>query len=302
MNHTVLLTGATGLFGTAFLRKTKTNRHSTVIGICRTVPKDDGAETYIPADIRDKKTVRRIITEIRPECIVHAASIGNVDICQRQKKEAWATNVLGTRYVLESAKLVGAGVIFLSTNAVYDGKRPPFAERSPRQPLDYYGKTKVTSENEIQSRRARAVIVRLMTMYGWHRPEQRKNPVTWMIESLENRQHLRVVNDIYNNHLYVSQAVDSVLAIIAKQPWGESYNIAGRDCISRYQLALAVADVFGFDTTRIAPVSSDAFKTLAPRPKNTCFATDTMVRELGIVPLGVREGLTMMKTHQYASR
>ena len=133
-----------------------------------------------------------------------------------------------------------------------------------------------------------------MTMYGWHDKRQRYNPVTWIINELKNKHSLKIVKDIYNNHLYVEQAVDCVLQILKLKIRNETFNIAGKDCISRYQLALKVAYVFSLDKKLIRPVSSNFFKSIAPRPKNTCFVTSKMEKELKIKPLSIRDGLALM--------
>ena len=286
MNLKILLTGATGLFGTAFLSKATKNK-ITVTGISR-------RHSINPADITDGEKIIDIITNISPDVILHAASIGNVDYCETHKNEAWQVNVGGTRNIITAARLSGSKLIFFSTNAVYDGEKPPFDEKAERHPIDYYGMTKEISEEDIKKSKISWVIVRLMTMYGWHDKNQRYNPVTWIIDELRKNHKMNVVDDVYNNHLYVGQAVDTVLQIIKLQKWNEIYNVAGRDCISRYQLALEVADVFSLDNKLINPVKSSFFKTIAPRPKNTCFKTTKMETELKIIPLSIREGLQRM--------
>lgn len=289
MTPKILLTGATGLFGSYFLTAALRNKKIKVFGLSRKTTRN-----LISADITDRKKIINIVQTIKPDIILHAASIGNVDYCEKHKKEAWQVNVEGTRNIIKAVKLTDSKVIFFSTNAVYDGERSPFDEKAKRHPIDYYGMTKATSEEDIKTSKIPWVIVRLMTMYGWHDKNQRKNPVTWMIDEFKKGHKMNIVSDIYNNHLYAGQAVDTVLQIIKRQKWNEVYNIAGSDCISRYQLALEVADVFSLNKKLIHPVESSFFKTLAPRPKNTCFKTNKMEKELKIRPLSVREGLELM--------
>ncbi len=286
----ILLTGSTGLFGSYFIRKTDKISNIEVIGISR--------RSSNKLDITDKRKTIKLINDINPDVIVHVASIGNVDYCEANPQEAWSVNVEGTRNIIRGAKLTNSVVIFLSSNAVYDGENPFYSEKSRRNPIDFYGKTKLQSENDIKRSGLKSVIVRLITMYGWYDKSQRKNPVIWIIDELNQSHKLNVVNDIFNNHLYVGQAVDAVFQIIKLKKWNEIYNIAGRDCISRYQLALEVADVFSLDNKLINPVKSSFFQTLAPRPKNTCFLTSKMERDLSIKPLSVREGLRLMKEDQ----
>lgn len=297
MEYRILLTGVTGLFGYNFLAKIKKSNQFSVFGISRKKILNRNLNRYkfFPADITtNTKKIINIIKKINPDIILHAASIGNVDFCETHKKEAWRTNVFGTRNIIEAAKSVNAKLVFFSTNAVYDGKNPPYSESAKTNPVDFYGKTKMTSEGDVLKSGLTYAIIRLMTMYGWHDKHQRFNPVTWMMDEMKKNHKLNVVSDIYNNHLYVGQAVEAVLKIIKLKKWNEVYNIAGLDCISRYQLAQEVADVFSFNKKLINPVKSIFFKTIAPRPQNTCFKTSKMERELKISPIRVHEGLKRM--------
>lgn len=301
MNRKILLTGVTGLFGSAFLARTLKDNKYIITGISRIQISNKKLNScnFISADIRNGKKIIDIIQNIKPDIILHAASIGNVDYCETHKKEAWHINVEGTRNIIKAAELTGSKLIFFSTNAVYDGQTPPYNELARKHPIDYYGLTKVISEEDVKKSKISWAIARLMTMYGWHDKSQRSNPVTWIIDELRRNRKIKVVSDIYNNHLYAGQAVDAVLQIIRLKRWNEIYNIAGKDCISRYQLALDVADVFSLDKKLISPVKSSFFRTIAPRPKNTCFKTAKIEKELRIIPLSIREGLKLMQHEQH---
>lgn len=245
-------------------------------------------------DIKNKTKVVNFIKKTNPKIIIHAASLGNVDYCEENPNEAYKVNVEGTQNIADAAKAVNAKIIFLSSNAVYDGDNPLYDEKKITKPIDVYGKTKVEGEKLIIKSNLNYCILRLITIYGWPQPGGRVNPVTWVIDNLKKRQRINVVNDIYNNHLWAGQAAEVIWEVIKRNIEG-MYNIAGADCISRYDLALKVAKVFELDSSLINPVSSDFFKSIAKRPKNTCFNTKKMEKELDIKPLSVDEGLKLMK-------
>lgn len=277
----IVFTGITGLLGGYFL-KSKDPSYE-IIGVSSKI-----------IDIADKRKVLDFIKKGNPKIIIHAASLGNVDYCEKNPNEAYKVNVEGTKNIIKAAKQIKAKIIFLSSNAVYDGVNPPYDEKSMTNPIDVYGKTKVEGEELIIKSNLNYCILRLITMYGWPQLGGRTNPVTWVIDNLKKGQRINVVNDIYNNHLWAGQAAEVLWKIIEKNI-KEVYNIAGADCISRYDLALKVAKVFDLDSSLISPVSSDFFKSIAKRPKNTCFNTEKMEKELGIKPLGIDEGLRLMK-------
>ncbi|MEK7616880.1 MAG: SDR family oxidoreductase [Patescibacteria group bacterium] len=277
----IVFTGITGLLGGYFLKGGDLNFEITGVS-----SKD--------FNISDKKKVLDFVNDLNPRIIVHAASAGNVDYCEKHPDEAYAVNVEGTRNIIEAAKKINAKIIFLSSNAIYDGDSAPYDEKKIPNPVDIYGKTKVEGEKLIIKSDLKYVILRLITMYGWPQKGGRQNPVTWMIDNLKREQRINVVNDIYNNHLWAGQAAEALWEVIRENISGV-YNIAGADCISRYDLALKVAEVFGLDQSLISPVTSDFFKNIAKRPKNTCFNTSKMEKQLGIKPLSIIQGLNLMK-------
>lgn len=291
MTSQIVFTGITGLLGRYFLNFEHPNYE--IIGLCNRKLQTD-PKSFYKIDITKEK-LQDFIKKVSPEIIVHAASLGNVDYCEIYPKEAYKINVEGTRKIVEAAKQVGAKIIYLSTNAIYDGANPPYDEESKHNPIDIYGKTKLEGEKLIKKSNLEFVILRLITMYGWPYLGRRNNPVTWMIENLKRGKRINVVNDIYNNHLWANQAAETVWKVVKEDIKNDVFNIGGRDCISRYDLALKVAKVFKFDSSLITSVTSDFFKNIAKRPKDTCFNTKKIEKKLGLKPLSIDKGLTLMK-------
>jgi len=292
---TVLFTGATGLLGRYFFKITPSAYK--LIGTYNKNLKFK-KKNFLKLDITHKNEVLTLFKKVNPDVVVHAASLGNVDYCETHKEEAYSVNVLGTKNVLSACKQVGTKIIFTSSNAVYDGVNSPFSENSKAKPLDVYGKTKIEGEKLVKKTGIPFVILRLMTMYGWPPGGGRSNPVGWVIGQLRNKQRIHVVSDIFNNHLYAGQAAEVVWQLIKKNKQNEIYNLAGAGCISRFDLALKVAEIFNLDRSLITPVRSDFFKNIAKRPKNTCFNTAKIERDLGIKPLNVAAGLKLMKNER----
>lgn len=288
----IVFTGITGLLGGYFLKTKKSGYRIIGIGN-KNIPQNN--DNFFQVDITNKKQVLDFINKINPSVIIHAASIGNVDYCERNPDEAYKVNIEGTKNIINAAKKAKAKIIFLSSNAVFDGNNPPYDETSLLNPVDVYGKTKAEGERLIENSNLDFCILRLMTMYGWPQLGGRKNPVTWIIDSLKKGESINVVNDIYNNHLWAGQASETIWKIIKNNKYKNTYNIAGADQVSRYELALKVARIFNLDSSLIKPVSSSFFKGIAKRPKNTCFDTQKMEQQLGIKPLSINEGLKLMR-------
>lgn len=297
-NINCLLTGSTGLLGLSIIRSKPSgiNLFADYYNFpSGSLPYKDKCK-YMTFDIRDKGQILDIFRDISCDMVIHAASIGNVDYCESHKDEAWQTNVEGSRNIMEAAKRYGSFVLFMSSNAVFDGEHPPYKETDKPNPIDYYGKTKLQTETDLAVSGVVHATFRLMTMYGWNHPLERQNPVTWALERLIKGKHINIVNDVYNNHLFVEDAARAVWAAALKKKSG-IFHIAGNEVVSRYQLIDAAAEAFGLDKGLVVPVPSSFFPSIAPRPKNTSYDITKMKKELGVVPLGVTEGLKSMKAN-----
>lgn len=235
--------------------------------------------------------------ESKPDLVIHAASVGSVDYVEHHRQETWEINVGGTQNVGQMCMRHGAKLIFISSNAVFDGERPFYAEDGPINPINYYGQLKVEGERWVQSSCHENAIVRPILMYGWHLPTERGNWVTTWIRMLSQGNRVKVVDDVRSKPLFSCNCADAIWSIIAQNRTG-LFHVAGADHITLYQFALKTGEVFGLDGSLIDPVPSSFFPEIASRPRDTSFDTTKMERILGVKPLGVLEGLTRMKAER----
>ncbi len=291
----IFITGSTGLLGSALLRQAPSAyKLYASYNINTLVP--NVLCSYHHMDITSRALVEKVLSRTKPDVVIHTAALATPDYCDKHQKEAYKTNVVGTKNLLSACKKIDAKMVFITTNGVYDGKKPPYDEQSVANPVDWYGKTKVEAEQEVTDSAVPSIIMRLITMYGWNNPQERQNPVTWQQVILgDNKTPLNMVNDMYNNFLYSEEAASAIWRAVEKGMWGESFNIAGKDCVSRYDFAVQIAKVFGQDDSMIYPVPMSFFKNFVPRPKNTCFNTAKMTRALELAPLSCRQGLKHMR-------
>ena len=294
-NKKVFITGGTGLLGHSLIA-------SAPMGIdvaCTFFP--EGQEDAIAGDcekyyidIKDEKTVVRVVEGVRPDCIIHTASLANVDYVEKNKEEAKTVNLGGTSNIIKACKLVGAKLLYISSNAVFDGTNPPYAEEDAVNPINYYGELKAEEEQLVKKSGLDYAIIRAILMYGWNLPTERKNPVTWLIDALKAGNDISMVDDIFCNPLLVNDCTDVIWKVVTLNKKG-TYHVGGRDEMSRYEFACMTAKVFGFSENRIKPVKNSFFTGIAPRPRNTTYKTDKIQKELNVYPMGVREGLSRMK-------
>ena len=293
----VLITGGTGLLGVA---------------IQRSAPKDiQGFSIYFPerylpaqlpfsvlaADVSDPMKMQSVFEWAKPDVVIHAAAIGSVDFAERNREETRKVNVGGTEVVVDLCQITKSRLIYISSNAVFDGRAPFYSETAPVNPINYYGKLKVEAETLVRESNIPWAIVRPILMYGWPFPGERDNPVVWWVRSLENNKPIKVVDNVFTKPLPAWSCADVIWALIQQNRIG-IYHAAGRDHISLYQFALLAAEVFGLDASLITPVPDSYFPEIAPRPQDTSFETTKIENELGVKTVGVRDGLVKMKANR----
>ena len=295
----VLITGGTGLLGVA---------------IQRSAPKDiQGFSIYFPerslpvplpfpilaADVSDRMEMQSVFEWAKPDVVIHTGAIGSVDFAEKNREQTRKINVGGTEVVAELCQIFESRLIYISSNAVFDGRTPFYSETAPVNPINYYGQLKVDAENVVRESTIPWTIVRPILMYGWPYQGERDNPVVWWVRFLENGKPIKVVDNVFNKPLPAWSCADVIWAIIQQNRTG-IYHAAGRDHISLYQFALLTAAVFGLDASLITPVPDSYFPEIAPRPKDTSFDTTKMETELGVKTVGVRDGLFKMKAERTA--
>ena len=291
----ILLTGGTGLLGKSII---DTNKDNEIISISNDdndlLSKINVNTEYINADILNVDRCLDIAKSFKPNYLIHCASIGSPDFAEKNKEITWNTNVNGTAKMVDICNCVGSKMIYISSNGIYDGLSAPYSETDKPIPLNYYGETKLKAEEITKECKNGCTIVRPILMYGWNSSLSRKNIVTMALDKLNKNENIFVYNDVYSNPLYSIQCAQAIWKIIENGYEG-IFNIAGKERTTIYGLIKKVAEVFEKDKNLVKPVKQGYFSELVSRPIDTSFNTDKMVNQLGITPLTLEEGLTLMK-------
>lgn len=290
----ILITGATGLLGKSVL-ETNVFSHN-IIGIYFGKYKMRNTKNvkYYCFDIRDKDTLKGIFRDNKIGAVIHTAGIADVDFCQKYYDASYRSNVMGTQNIIELCKEADSKLLYVSTNAVFDGKNAPYKEEDEPNPINNYGRIKLECEQKVRWAFSKYLIVRPILMYGWNNIHERKNLVTFLLDKLNNKETVNMVTDVYENPLFAYQCSDVIWSLINQDKHG-IYHVAGKDIVNRYEYAITIADVFGLNKDLIQPVDSSLFPDIAPRPKNTSYLTEKLQKEIGFIPLGLRDGLREMQ-------
>ena len=244
---TVLVTGAGGQLGRAALRELGADG----IGLRRA-----------DLDVTDAAAVLAAAVQHQPTLILHAAAWTDVDGAETDRDGAYRANVLANRYVAEAAKAVGARLVTLSTDFVFDGRKgEPYVESDATNPISYYGETKLLGEQAaLEAYPEGTWVVRTAWVYD----EQGTNFPRLIMRLSETRDVLRVVEDQVGSPTYAGHLAPLLLSLPDVVPAGV-HHLAGSGAATRREWAEAVLAEAG-RTTVVEGAMSDEFPTPAERP------------------------------------
>lgn len=248
---------------------------------------------YIMCDITNREQVKRIVYDFCPDYIVNAAAFTNVDKSETEREQAWKVNVKAVEYIAEAARVIDAHLIHISSDYVFNGKNGPYSENAMPNPIGYYGRTKLASENALKISGTIYTILRTNVLYGTA-PDSRPDFVKWVVESLRNKKNIRIVTDQVNNPTFINDLVQGISKIIEFGRTG-IYHIGGREFLSRFEFTNIIADYFHLDKSLVTPITTEELNQRARRPLKSGLITLKAETELGYKPHLIPEALEEMK-------
>jgi dTDP-4-dehydrorhamnose reductase len=288
----VLVTGVSGFLG-RYVALSLRHQHA-VLGLYHSHGIALDACQVARLDVTDVEAVRVACSAFRPDVVVHTAAWGDVDLCERHPDEAHRVNVQGTESIAQGAAEVGAKLIYISTDQVYDGGRGHYTEVEAPHPLMVYGWTKLQGEHRAAAICRDTVILRLALMYGWGTPT-RLNFVDWLIQRLRVGQEVPLFVDQYRTPLYVGQASEVIGRLISGPEIRGTFNLGGAERINRYGFGLKLCEAFDLPRALLKPTAMDSAAGLAARPRDCSMNSSKLASLLQIVPLTVAEGLRVLR-------
>ncbi|MCJ0553193.1 dTDP-4-dehydrorhamnose reductase [Enterococcus cecorum] len=247
----ILLTGGNGQLGTEL-------RHLL----------DEKGVKYVSTDakkmdITDAQATMDYITNLKPTVIYHCAAYTAVDKAEDEGKALdEKINVDGTRNVALAAKEVGATLVYISTDYVFDGKLKDgeYAVDAPINPLNEYGRTKALGEKAVQEIMDDYYIIRTSWVFG----KYGHNFVFTMQKLAETRDELTIVNDQFGRPTWTRTLAEFMYFVIdQKAPFG-IYHLSNDNTCSWYEFA---KEILKDTDVKVSPVTSEQFPQKATRPQ-----------------------------------
>lgn len=295
----VLITGANGFVGqhlTLFLAERNYDVIACSRGECR-IPTRNSFE-YYSIDLTNEQDVSDLIESVAPDIIVHTAANSKPDDCHINRDACLQQNVEATKYLLKALSGISdqARFIYLSTDFIF-GEDGPHSEDDITGPLNFYGESKLLAEQAVKASGLSHAIVRPVFIYGPVWDGIRSTFLHWIKNSLEQGKQIKVVSDQTRTPTFVVDICKGIESIIVLKQEGD-FHLAGKDLLSPYDMAVAVASFLKLDAALIENVTSESFKEPVQRAKRSGLKIDKAKRLLFYNPADFAKGVELTFNNQ----
>ncbi len=252
------MTGAGGMLGRAVVDAAAARGH------------DVHGATRAQLDVGDAAAVRRAVAAQRPQAVVNCAAYTDVDGAESDRAAAAAVNGDGAGHVAAATAEVGAAIVHVSTDYVFDGsKREPWLESDPTGPLGVYGETKLAGEHAVAAANPAHAIVRTAWLYG----AGGRNFVDTMLALGAQREEVSVVTDQVGCPTWTGHLAGALVALAERPSQTGIHHIAAAGSCSWNELAREVFARAQIDC-RVLPATSEDFPRPATRPAYSVLGTE----------------------------
>jgi dTDP-4-dehydrorhamnose reductase len=307
----VLVTGGSGFVGSNAVA-VAADRGDEVAATVRTLPPlPDARARYVPVDLLDGEAVRATMADARPDVVVHTAIWNDFAGIYADRRRGWDSYVGVTRTLADAANELGAVLVTISSDWVFDGTQSMADESTPPNPINYYGVLKAASELVTLERAREPVVARVGGVMGIHRagaatPRQQDAGFGYFVDavvsSLENGEPFTVWEDDRINSIgtptLATLAVEWMLALAESGARGVFHCMASEP-VTRFELAQRAAEVFELDESLLRsgpPVEAELPP--GPVPYDTSVDSRATARSIGQTPPTVTELLERFRSER----
>lgn len=232
-------------------------------------------------DISDSDRVQETVHRDQPEFIINCAAWTDVDGCELNRDRAFAANAEGPENLAHASREISAGLITISTDYVFDGKKDGFyTQRDQPGPESIYGLSKLEGERRAQLAYARTIVVRTGFVFGPHGT----NFLSTIMERASRGEKLKAIRDGYGTPSYAPDLARRLRELALMDLPGTFHVVNAGDGVSYEEFARAALHLSGHDATNLESVEMDSLDRPALRPRNSrlkCLLSDA----LGLTPL-----------------
>lgn len=266
----ILVTGAEGMLGIDLVSRLKRARKYEI------VPVD-----IDEMDLTKLADVKRVMLGTKPNVVIHCAAYTEVDQSEKECVKAMVVNSGGTKNLAFFCRELGAEMIYISTDYVFDGEKgSAYVEDDEPNPINFYGESKLAGERHIAALLEKYKICRTSWLCGIHGP----NFIESILQAVEKKKTpLSVVNDQVGKPTFTFD-LSTVLARLVERPETGIFHVTNEGFCSWYEFALEIVRQRRARDIHVRPITSKQFRSLATRPKLSVLE-DTRLKSLRIPPL-----------------
>lgn len=264
MRKRLLVTGGTGFLGGHLLLQSvgEWDVFASVRSQHPAVP----CVRWLKMDLADEGDISSGFATAKPDAVIHAAAMSNVDQCETEREKALAVNAKSSAVLARLCENTGARMVFVSSDMVFDGLKGDYSENDPVGPVNYYGETKRMAEESVLHGCSRAVCGRSALIYG--APAIGGTSFSYqMLKRLEAGKEVGLFNDQFRSPISV-QSLASALLELASSSYTGIMHLGGTERIDRFTFGLRMADISGYPRSLIKPIRMDDTPSVAARPRD----------------------------------
>jgi dTDP-4-dehydrorhamnose reductase len=237
--------------------------------------------TRLAIDITDAASVECAFEAARPDAVLLAAAISDIDRCEAQPEQAFAVNVRGTEYIANACARMNARLLFLSTAAVFDGRKHGYREEDEINPLSIYGSTKAKAEKIAQDLVPDALIIRVSLILGFSKTSGTNSMLDSLYSQWIARKSVSLSPFEFRNPMHAASISQIMIDLLADPQTSGVYHAGASDSISRYELGRRLAARSGLPDNLVQP-QTKAVPGRAPRGKDHFLLTERLQKVAGI--------------------
>jgi dTDP-4-dehydrorhamnose reductase len=243
-------------------------------------------------DVCQETATRECIEKIAPEAVIHIAGNKNVRHCEMNPREAHAVNAAGVLNVARGCRSVGAKLVYLSTDLVFDCKSGGYVETDRPLPSSVYGKTKYEGEQMALAEIPEAAICRSGGIYG------RESPLlSWAGNELRSGHEITCLTNVTNTPTFVDNLAEMMDVILNRRLSG-TFHTVGSSPVNRYEFFQEFARTFELNAALLRPVASDQMMRELFLVPNATLRCDWTNRMLGIDSMSLAHGMRELRSKE----
>jgi len=245
-------------------------------------------------DLSRRNEIHRVLSRFRPNLVMLASALTDVDYCELHQQEAYKVNIEGPENLLAEYK---GKIIYISTDFVFDGQKGDYKETDKPNPINYYGYTKLEAEKIVSDSFNPYIIARVAYLYGLDK--ENKKFVNWAIAQMQNNRQVQAFNDKLVTPTFTNDIGYALSALVQANQQG-LFHIAGTQSLSLYEMAQKIAQEFNFSKELVKPISLKGKSLAAKRPMNSTLNTEK-IQSLGIRMSSFDEGVSILRKEMEVS-